>query len=231
MSLSNKRLNHTELINIISKKRLDTYNDISEYVWNSKLSENFFFILQNLEVGLRNSIYNAYKKSYPKKSLFYLYENNIKNRYLSKKELHSRECWKMLCAVKHKLNRNNQNFTDDDIVAELNFGFWTKLLLDKHYTNIWRKIFKDVFPNLEFKGNIDQAKVHTGLQFDDLRKFRNRIFHYEPIFNKAPKQYHDKILESTKWINDSLYEMNMMFDEFEDIYNSKDKIKDKIGKN
>jgi len=137
----------------------------------------------------------------------------------------------MLCAVKHKLNRNNQNFTDDDIVAELNFGFWTKLLLDKHYTNIWRKIFKDVFPNLEFKGNIDQAKVHTGLQFDDLRKFRNRIFHYEPIFNKAPKQYHDKILESTKWINDSLYEINMMFDEFEDIYNSKDKIKDKIGKN
>ena len=79
MIISNERLNHTELTDIISKKRLDTYNDISEYVWNSKLSENFFFILQNLEVGLRNSIYNAYKKSYPKKSLFYLYENNIKN--------------------------------------------------------------------------------------------------------------------------------------------------------
>lgn len=231
MSLSNKRLNYTELINIISKKRLDTYDDISEYVWNSKLSENFFFILQNLEVGLRNSIYNAYKKSYPNKSLFYLYENNIKNRYLSKKELHSRECWKMLCAVKHKLNRTNQNFTDDDIVTELNFGFWTKLLLDKHYTNIWRKIFKDVFPNLEFKVNIDKVRVHTGLQLDDLRKFRNRIFHYEPIFNKEPKQYHDKILESTKWLSHSLYEMNMMFDEFEEIYNSKEKIKIKIGEN
>ncbi len=73
--ISNNQLKYTELVNIISKSRLSTYNnDISLYIWNTKLSENFFFLLQNLEVGLRNAIYNAFLKQYPKQDFFYLFE-------------------------------------------------------------------------------------------------------------------------------------------------------------
>lgn len=228
MILSECDLNSTELIDIISKNRLETYSDLAEYIWNAKLSENFFFILQNLEVGLRNAIYKAFTTHYPNENLFYLYETDIKNRYLSKKEFHSRECWKMLCAVKYKLSKTSKNITDDDIVAELNFGFWTKLLLDKHYVNMWRKIFHEVFPNIKLDGNVDKLRVSTALQLDNLRKYRNRIFHYEPIFNKNPKKYHSEILESTKWISQSLYNMSVVFDEFEVIYKSKDEIAKKL---
>ena len=91
--ITKEHLNSTELEDIISKKRLSTYNnDLALYIFNAKLSENFFLLLQNLEVGLRNSIYNAFKLKYPNDELFYLYETNLKKRYLSKKEFHSREC-------------------------------------------------------------------------------------------------------------------------------------------
>jgi len=216
--ISKENLNYTELENIISKKRLSTYNNsLSLYIYNAKLSENFFLLLQNLEVGLRNSIYNAFNLNYPNKDFFYLYENNLKNRYLSKKEFHSRECWKMLCAVKHKLSKQNIPLINDNIISELNFGFWTKILTDKHYSNIWRKIFSDVFPNKEIDINIDKTKILVAKEFNSLRNFRNRVFHYEPIFNKEPILYHKRILYSTKWMSLSLYMISKEFDEFHNI--------------
>ena len=216
--ITKEHLNSTELEDIISKKRLSTYNnDLSLYIFNAKLSENFFLLLQNLEVGLRNSIYNAFKLKYPNDELFYLYETNLKKRYLSKKEFHSRECWKMLCAVKHNLTKQNIIITNDKIISELNFGFWTKLLTDKHYANMWRKIFNDVFPNKIVELDIDKTKALVAKDFNDLRNFRNRVFHFEPIFNKEPKLYHQKVLNSTKWMSLSLYEISKEFDNFNNI--------------
>jgi len=216
--ITKEQLNYTELENIISKKRLSTYNnDLDLYLFNAKLSENFFLLLQNLEVGLRNSIFNAFKNNYPDNDFFYLYENNLKNRYLTKKEFHSRECWKMLCAVKHNLSKQGICITDDKIISELNFGFWTKILTDKHYSNMWRSVFKDVFPNKDIGENIDKTKVIVAKNFNELRNFRNRVFHFEPIFNKEPKQYHLKILDSTKWMSESLYLISKEFDEFNNI--------------
>jgi hypothetical protein len=229
--ITNKELNLTELNEIISLKRLSTYNnDISLYIWNTKLSENFFLLLQNLEVGLRNSIYNAFSKRYPNKDFFYLYETNLKNRYLSKKEFHSRECWKMLCSVKHKLNKYNIKITDDKIISELNFGFWTKILQDKHYSDIWRKIFYDVFPNKDIDEKIDKTKSELSKSFNELRNYRNRIFHYEPIFNKSPEKYHKDILESIYFISKSLYIITTEFDDFNTIFTSKNDIEIKFNK-
>lgn len=57
----------------LSSSRLSTYQNhshnaditIANYVLNAKLSEKFYFLLQNLEVTLRNAIYNGFKKHYP----------------------------------------------------------------------------------------------------------------------------------------------------------------------
>lgn len=70
--------------------------------------------------------------------------------------------------------------------------------------------------------------ISKSKQINELRKFRNRIFHYEPIFNKSPEKYHNEILQSTMWISLSLYKINKLFDEFDNIYNEKDEIKRKI---
>lgn len=212
----------------VSPIRLSTYknhggmNDnkvaIANYVLNAKIAENFYFLLQNLEVALRNAIYNGFKKHYPTSDFFYLHEINphVKHAYKSRKEKHSIECWKMICGAKYNL-RHVHNINDGKIIAELNFGFWTKLLLstDQKYSNMWRKIFKEVFPNYPIVSSIDNDKIIIGTKIDTIRDFRNRIFHYEPIFNQANlATVHDDILTVLGWINTDLQELSRLFDEF-----------------
>jgi len=214
----------------ISTARLSTYRNhsqnntelVSNYILNAKISENFYFLLQNLEVALRNAIYDGFKKSYSARNFFYLHETNPRNRYQSRQEKHDRGCWKMLCGAKYQLR--NTRINDGKIIAELNFGFWTKLLLstDRKYTNMWRTIFTDVFPHYEVLDSIDRDKVSIGNTIDKIRLFRNRIFHYEPVFNQPNlHQIHDDIIEVLGWIDKDMQNISVMFDEFK--YINKDK--------
>lgn len=207
----------------ISSARLSTYANhsknntqlVANYVLNAKISENFYFLLQNLEVSLRNAIYEGFKLHNPADDFFYLYETNPRKRYLSRHEIHDRECWKMLCGAKHSLRDTKIN--DGKIIAELNFGFWTKLLLstDKKYTKMWRKIFPEVFPHYTIVHSIDNDKGVIGSKIDAVRLLRNRIFHYEPIFNYPNlDQMHRDILEILGWINKDMQSLSLLFDEF-----------------
>ncbi len=222
----------------ISSSRISTYKSnvhteietIADYVLNAKISQNFYFLLQNLEVSLRNAIYDSFKKNYPNSDFFYLFENNSFNRYKSKKEKHSRECWKMLCGVKYKL-KHMQTLSDGKIIAELNFGFWTELLTsrDNKYTDMWRKIFLDVFPNYKITSSIDQDKTSIALKIDDIRNFRNRIFHYEPIYNQSDLiKKHIDIFDILTWLNEDMKILNELFDEFKNTEEYKEVIIKKL---
>ena len=222
----------------ISSSRISTYKSnghteietIADYVLNAKISQNFYFLLQNLEVSLRNAIYDSFKKNYPNSDFFYLFENNSFNRYKSKKEKHSRECWKMLCGVKYKL-KHMQTLSDGKIIAELNFGFWTELLIsrDNKYTDMWRRIFLDVFPNYKIKSSIDKDKISIALKIDDIRNFRNRIFHYEPIYNQSDLiKKHIDIFDILTWLNEDMKILNELFDEFKNIEENKKEIIKKL---
>lgn len=223
----------------ISSSRISTYKSnghteietIADYVLNAKISQNFYFLLQNLEVSLRNAIYESFKKNYPNSDFFYLFENNSLNRYKSKKEKHSRECWKMLCGVKYKL-KHMQTLSDGKIIAELNFGFWTELLTsrDNKYTDMWRRIFLDVFPNYKIKSSIDQDKTFIALKIDNIRNFRNRIFHYEPIYNQSDLiKKHIDIFDVLTWLNEDMKILNELFDEFKNIEENKKEIIKKLA--
>ncbi len=223
----------------ISSSRLSTYkqnnsndiNTITDYILNAKISQNFYFLLQNLEVSLRNNIYDSFKKHYPDNDFFYLFETNSFNRYKAKKEKHSRECWKMLCGVKYKL-RHIEDLSDGKIIAELNFGFWTELLTskDKKYINLWRKIFKDVFPNYNILTSIDKDKSIIASKIDNIRNLRNRIFHYEPIYNKTDLKYkHTDIFEVLGWLNNDMKILNELFDEFKHIEKDRQIIYNKLS--
>ena len=222
----------------ISSSRISTYKSnghteietIADYVLNAKISQNFYFLLQNLEVSLRNAIYDSFKKNYPNSDFFYLFENNSFNRYKSKKEKHSRECWKMLCGVKYKL-KHMQTLSDGKIIAELNFGFWTELLIsrDNKYTDMWRRIFLDVFPNYKIKSSIDKDKISIALKIDDIRNFRNRIFHYEPIYNQSDLiKKHIDIFDILTWLNEDMKILNELFDEFKNTEEYKEVIIKKL---
>lgn len=210
----------------ISQSRLSTYKNhgtglsnkeaVINYVLNAKISENFYFLLQNLEVSLRNAIYDSFKTHYPTSNFFYLHETDSRNRYRGRREKHSRECWKMICAANYKVS-SRTTVNDGKMIAELNFGFWTKILLstDTKYTNMWRKIFNDVFPNYSIIHSVDRDKIFVGTVIDQIRDFRNRIFHYEPVFNQVNlNQIHEDIIKVLGWINKDMQELSMTFDEY-----------------
>lgn len=227
----------------ISQSRLSTYKNYSSrtndkeviinYVLNAKISENFYFLLQNLEVALRNAIYDSFKLHYPTSDFFFLFETDSRNRYKERKEKHSRECWKMICAAKYNILNRSSNINDGKIIAELNFGFWTTILLstDIKYSNMWRKIFNEVFPNYKVIHSVHSDKTNIGKVLDDIRQFRNRIFHYEPIFNQTNlDQIHSDIIEILGWINKDLQTLTKCFDEFDLIKNKEEYIQKEVEK-
>ncbi|MBF7071156.1 hypothetical protein [Aliarcobacter butzleri] len=99
---------------------------------------------------------------------------------------------------------------------------------DAKYTNMWRKIFNDVFPNYEIVLSIDNDRIIVGKIIDKIRDLRNRIFHYEPIFNKNLEQMHKDIIEVIGWINKDMQQLSLIFDEYETIQQKREYISNKL---
>lgn len=190
---------------------------VTNYILNAKLSENFYFLLQNLEVSLRNAIYDNFNSHFGSIDFFYL--NNFKTKdsknYDISLEFHSFSCWKMIGDVKFQFYKNRIPPTHGKIISELNFGFWTTLLEEKYYTPlIWRQIFKNVFPHFPHGHIIDNDVPIVSDKINKIRKFRNRIFHYEPIFNHPDLlTMRNEILEVIGWINTDMQILSKMYDE------------------
>lgn len=199
---------------------------VANYIFNAKISENFYFLLQNLEVSLRNSIYDNFNLRFPSRNFFDLNNSrtNVGSNYNPILEFHSFSCWQMIGSVKYQLRRIP--ITDGKIISELNFGFWTKLLEESHYTPlIWRQIFKNVFPNFPHGLIIDHDVPIVFDKIDKIRKFRNRIFHYEPIFNHPNLlNMRDNIIEAIGWISLDMQQLSKIYDETETILLEKKEI-------
>jgi hypothetical protein len=230
-------MRHSDFIALekaISTSRLSTYRNhytrnnenklIENYMFNAKISEIFYFLLQNLEVTLRNAIYDSYTHGGFAKNFFYIREQNTKKTY--NREYHSYACWKMIGTVKYHLIRDGVVPTDGKIVSELNFGFWTTLLEENHYkTLMWRRIFKHVFPHYPHGHSVDADVDTVSIKVNAIRQLRNRIFHYEPIFNRPNlKQDRDNILEVIGWISPEMQRMSEIYDEFNDLIRKKRRI-------
>ncbi len=226
--------NFTSLEKAISTSRLSTYRTLSSstndaktienYIYNAKISENFYMLLQNLEVTLRNAIYDSYNTIGFSRDFFYLRQQDTRRPF--QREYHSYACWKMIGTVKHHMNRNGITITDGKIISDLNFGFWTTLLEENHYkTLIWRQIFRLVFPHYPHGGIIDNDVYVVSNKVNRIRQFRNRIFHYEPIINRTNlEQDRNDILEVIGWISPEMQKLSKIYDEYDFLTDEKVRI-------
>jgi len=78
----------------------------------------------------------------------------------------------------------------DQLVAELNLGFWVSLLGrgSNYETRLWRPALRWAFPG--YSGT--RQVLHREL--DHLRTFRNRIAHYEAIYHRHLEADHQSVL-------------------------------------
>lgn len=115
----------------------------------------------------------------------------------------------------------SQAITEGQVVAELDFGFWTGLFHGSYvfrsakdprlwggsprYPHTMRDLFTRVFP---YRAPRFTSVTEVGPLLNELRHFRNRVFHHEPIFatakRKCPLDVYRDIHEVVGWIEPEL---------------------------
>ena len=133
-----------ELERSLSKSRLHSYkaagdtNDeaLCKYIWNTLLCESLYPGFQILEVTFRNSLHEELSR-HTQDSQWLINEIG----FLFPDELEA------IRESKKSILQRNLTLTEDLLIAEMSFGFWTSLL-DSRYETMWHKIISGVFPNM-----------------------------------------------------------------------------------
>ncbi|PHO10021.1 hypothetical protein CPG37_06685 [Malaciobacter canalis] len=202
-SVSNERLSHYFTIFQTEDKKII----IRKYLLNIELSKSFYLPLQKLETTLRNNIHTTLS-------------NQLKNdNWFEISDFLTNDSYKKISEAKNNINKE---LTPGRIISELNFGFWCALFSKPYDQKVWNKYTKLIFPNIPRKYATRKVLMKkTNL----IRKFRNKIFHFDTIINiKNLFEIHKEILEMIYWLNKDVYKLTIAFDEFEYIYNNEEKI-------
>lgn len=176
----------------ISLKRLDKYLTsvdgdldlaLKLYEENTRLSEAFYTPLQCLEVSLRNTLNDRLCATYGAD-----WPINGKPPLEEGSKLSIQE-------ILDSFDKNGWPYDTDSLVAELNFGFWVGLLGKPYDATLWRQT---LFKGFQATSGKKRSDVHG--RFNALRRFRNRVAHHEPIFDRPLEQLHTEIIEAIAWM-------------------------------
>ena len=167
---------------------------IDRYKNNLRISQALYPELSTLEITLRNAIDTMLKGCISETWL----EDEIKQQKILSNHDHE-----MLLSAYNDIDKlySNKNFTIGKVIANLTFGFWTNLCSKWYCSNIWNKgcCFKGVFVNYPSKVN-NIGLIATKLRL--IRRFRNRVFHYEPIFKNPQNtlKMYNEIIEMISYL-------------------------------
>lgn len=155
----------------------DTIEDVlSRYIDNIQISQSLYPELSILEITLRNSIDTMLRINFSEN---WLDEEVKHNKFLIEKD------YMVLLdaynSTKEECKNSSKEFTSGKVIANLNFGFWTSLCSKNYSLILWhkKKCFRSVFVNYPSKKQ-EISKIARHLY--EIRRIRNRIFHYEQIF-------------------------------------------------
>jgi len=183
-----------ELEILFSEKRLQTYyrllNGDKEkalvyYLLNIEISKSFYPLLSTVEIILRNAIHNSCSTHFGTDKWFLNSGIPSIDDRIEK--------------ASKKIISRKQEPTPDLLVAELTLGFWTSLFHKRYARYFWKPLMHS-FPCLptELK-----HRDKISYQLEQIRKFRNRIFHYEPVCNDLStlRKNHAAVLSILNWLN------------------------------
>lgn len=155
------------------------------YGWNIQISEAFFPILSAAEVCLRNTVSARVIKEYG-------------YQWWESAQFHSligSTGKGIVLRTRKKLSKEGV-VTSGSMIAELTFGFWVQMLRVENVPVLWEPLHTH-FSDLPATVSYDDFYSRC----DEVAKFRNHIFHHEPIIELDILHEYGKILELTKWIS------------------------------
>lgn len=214
-------MNYDNIEEYLSKERLNRYlracnnkksQAMSLYRVNLRLSQSFYPILNLFETILRNALYNQISIHFNdwdwiinQKQQFMSDTSLTRTRYFIKIEVERAE---------KNIRKRSKIVSASKVVAEQNFGFWTSFFDTHHFKLIEGTIIK-AFPHKPAHVN----RKEIALILKDIREFRNRVYHNEPIcfkgnskdFSKAI-QIRSNIFEMSQWIDPKLLKVLDYYD-------------------
>jgi hypothetical protein len=182
---------------------------LARYAWNVSLCEAFYPLLHHLEIVLRNSVNHLGSTSYRYSSFAHIDSWLDADPSL----LHQRYGARDVDNAKGKLFGRDRAtgalvipprpFAEGDLVAALDFGFWTGLF-HPYYRGrnagdrrLWPHGLSSVFPYASPTPTLADAST----LLNELRHLRNRIFHHEPIWKRPLAEDQKNILKVIGWIS------------------------------
>ena len=153
------------------------------YEENTCLSESFYTPLQSVEICLRNCLHEQLTVRYGVEW------------YRSQEAPLSDDSKRIIFDVMDELRKDRKVVTPGKVVAELKFAFWVGLLGTSYDATLWRG---GLYRAFLATGGKQRKLVHG--RFNAIRRFRNRVAHHEPIFDRQLFQIHSEIIEAIRWM-------------------------------
>lgn len=181
------------LLLTLSPQRLQKYLENSDgdlsraitlYERNLAVSEAFYSPLQGVEVCLRNALHSALTARYGHK---WYREPAVPLNEVSREQVES--------AIADLVTRDSHEPAPGSVIAELKFSFWVGLLGPKYDHTLWRGSLHKAFAT-----GAGRTRKTCHSRFNSIRRFRNRVFHHEPIFHKDLAATHREIIEAIGWM-------------------------------
>lgn len=181
----------TEIKSILSRDRFSTYytlagaNDIKAiklYNRNILVSQRFYCILHVLEVCLRNKI-------------DCLFQQRFGQNWLRNTDVLLTPTQKIVLADALR------SCQEEALIPQLQFGFWTSFF-GRSFEEIGRHHLRSLF-------NADKiTRSYVALSLKEMRSFRNRIAHHEPIIHFPIQEYEHTAFEliGLDWLKQDLLE-------------------------
>jgi hypothetical protein len=161
----------------LSSKKISPYktkyadNWFTIYKAEIEQAKEAFVYLHFLEIFLRNKIAIELNKDFG--DWLFNKQSALKLNYKEQKKI---------AEVLLSLGKMGKEINQDNIISNLNFGFWTNIFHKSYNYSIWQqnKILIRLFPHLKSsQRNLSQIQK----EMEKIRKFRNRIFHFENLQN------------------------------------------------
>ncbi|MEW1600379.1 hypothetical protein [Streptomyces sp. NPDC093808] len=155
------------------------------YWWNVEAAAALYAPLQCVEVAVRNALHDCLVRAYGRQDWWQSAPLDERGKRLV--EDATRKCRHNEARRARELRRSARPVTVDDIVTELNFGFWATLLVSRYDRVFWVPTLHRAFPY--YTGRRDAL-------YDDvwaLVRLRNRVMHHEPLHRENLAVGHARI--------------------------------------
>jgi hypothetical protein len=198
-----------EIAEFLSSQRLGAFRRspqehqeelLRRYLWNIVLSEALYPALHLLEVALRNHVHEVIAKG-----------TRDPNWLMNARGLSPHEVMQVNRAI-DALNKQEKAPDIGKVIAELSFGFWTSFFDTRYERVFWQRSIKLLFPDMPRKIRTRQT---VSARLNRIRRLRNRVFHYEPIWHwKDLSEQHQAICETIGWMSENAVKLLNTIDRF-----------------